>query len=184
LRTIPKLLQKNYNLCNRNAKGKKVSEKKITDVNISTSDIETQDNWHDNATLKSQSKYSLAFTSYSSFWGSYEKAGVYYDVILSGNLIKLRFYLWVSINQYGLGSRLAESHIDYKGGVISSSWSFDNIYNNLEQSLWNQINLTSNYSDSLEDKNNITDPTGKGNDETTLINSIIPNILQEDYGIW
>lgn len=166
------------------AKGKKASEKKITDVNISTSDIETQDNWHDNATLKSESKYSLASTTYSSFWGSYEKAGVYYDVILSGNLIKLRFYLWASINQYGLGSRLAESHIDYKGGVISSSWSFDNIYNNLERSLSNQINLTSNYSGSLEDKNNITDPTGKGNDETTLINSIIANILQEDYGIW
>lgn len=166
------------------AKGKTAPKNSFTNVNISTFDINQQDNWHDSKTLRDTIKYNLIYSSHNFHYGSYEKAGVYYDVVHSGDLIKLRFYLWTNGYQYGLGSRMVESHVDFNGGTISSSWKLDNIKNSLITALSNQINLTSDYSGSLEDKNNIIDPTGKGNSETVLINNVIKKTLGEDYIYW
>lgn len=166
------------------ARGKTAPKNSFTNLNIETSSINQQDNWHDNTTLRNTIKYNIVYTSHSFPLKSYEKAGVYYDAIHSGDLIKLRFYLWTNGYQYMLGTRMVESHVDFNGGIISSSWKLDNIKSSLSTALANQITLTSDYSGSLEDKNNITDPTRKGNDETTLINNVIIKTLQEDYIYW
>lgn len=169
------------------AKGKTAKKSSFENVNISTDSIKQQNNWHDNKTLRDNvsPNYNLAFSNYNFHYGSYEKAGVYYDAIYSDDWIKFRFYLWTNGYQYGLGTRIVESHIEYHGGTISSSWSLEQVKNSLTTALSNQINLTSDYSGSLEDKRNIIDPSGKSNDETTLINNVIKEVLDEtDYQIW
>lgn len=167
------------------AEGKSAQRNNFSNVLISTSGIEQQNNWHDNVTLRANSsKYCLAYTWHSFTFGSYDKAGVYCDVIRSGDFIKLRFYLWINAYQAGTGSIWAESYVNYNGGSISTSWNLNTIKNSLNTALSNQINLTSNYSGSLEDENNINDPSGKNNDETTLINSKIAKILGNEYDDW
>ncbi|MBH8623431.1 Mbov_0399 family ICE element protein, partial [Spiroplasma sp. hyd1] len=77
-----------------------------------------------------------------------------------------------------------ESKLQVSKVTMDSNWNLDPIKNNLTNALSNTINLVSDYSGSLEDKRNIIDPTGKGNDETTKINTIISNVLGNEYSDW
>ncbi|WP_368486923.1 Mbov_0399 family ICE element protein [Spiroplasma sp. DGKH1] len=165
--------------------GKSASKNTFGYTYITVANIEQRSSWHSNDTLRaSGSSYCLAYTSHNFQWGSYDQAGVYYDAIVSGSSIQIRFYLWTKAYQYGSGSIWTEAYIKYTGGIISSSWNLNTIKNNLTNALSNTINLVSDYSGSLEDKRNITDPTGKGNDETTKINSIIAKVLGTEYSDW
>ncbi|MBE4704428.1 Mbov_0399 family ICE element protein [Spiroplasma platyhelix] len=167
------------------ADGKQAGKKSFSSVSIAVSSIAQQSSWHANSVLRaSGSKYCLTYTNKSFTWGSYNQSGVYYDAIVSGSTIKLRFYLWTEAYQYGTGSIWTESYLNYRGGTISSSWKLSAIKDSLNSALSNQIKLESNYSGSLEDPNNIKDPTGKGNDETTLINGVIAKVLGDEYGAW
>ncbi|APE75155.1 hypothetical protein GL982_05865 [Spiroplasma citri] len=76
-------------------------------------------------------------------------------------------------------SRLQVSKI-----TLNSNQNLNTIKNNLASVLSNTINLVSDYSGSLIDKRNIIDPTGKGNDETTLLNSAISKVLGSEYNDW
>lgn len=167
------------------ADGKSAGEKTFTNVNLAVANLDHQSNWHSNADLRaSGSKYCLVYTRYQFTFGSYDQAGVYYDAIVSGSFIKLRFYLWTQAYQAGIGSIWTESHLDYTGGLVSSSWKLSAVKDSLSSALANQIKLESNYSGSLEDERNINDPTGKGNDETTLINGVIAKVLGDEYQYW
>ncbi|UZQ29593.1 MAG: hypothetical protein OHM56_10580 [Spiroplasma phoeniceum] len=75
----------------------------------------------------------------------------------------------------------AEASINYKGITFHSSFSLQSFKNNLNNVLNKEINLTSDYSGSLEEKNNINDPTGKGKDLTTLLTTTIKNVLRNEY---
>ncbi|UZQ30539.1 MAG: hypothetical protein OHM56_03125 [Spiroplasma phoeniceum] len=68
--------------------------------------------------------------------------------------------------------------------ILNSNQNLNAIKNNLTNALSNTINLVSDYSGSLIDKRNIIDPTGKGNDETTLLNSAISKVLSNEYNDW
>ncbi|MGL5268229.1 MAG: Mbov_0399 family ICE element protein, partial [Spiroplasma sp.] len=167
------------------ATGKDAGRKNFTNMNISVSSLEQRTTWHDSVTLRaSGSKYVLAYSFHQFGGGSIDEAGVYYDAIVAGSLIKIRFQIWTKAHQVGIGSIWTESQIQYNGGIVSSSWNLNTIKASLNTALANQINLKSNYSGSLEDKRNITDPSGKGNDQTTLINSVIAKILDKDYDGW
>lgn len=85
----------------------------------------------------------------------------------------------------GIGeTRGAEASLNYKGITFHSSFSLQNVKNNLNYALNKEISLTSDYSGSLEDKKNINDPTGKGNDLTTLLTTTIKNVLGNEYSKW
>ncbi|WHQ37368.1 Mbov_0399 family ICE element protein [Spiroplasma sp. SV19] len=68
--------------------------------------------------------------------------------------------------------------------TINSNQNLATIKSNLQSNLSRQINFESDYSGALDDKRNITDPTGKGNDLTTKINSVINSVLGNDYYDW
>ncbi|WP_368487145.1 Mbov_0399 family ICE element protein [Spiroplasma sp. DGKH1] len=165
--------------------GKSASKNSFGNTYITVANIDQRSSWHNNDALRaSGSPYCLAYTSHDFQWGSYDQSGVYYDAIVSGSSIQLRFYLWTRGYQYGSGSIWTEAYIKYSGGIISSSWNLNTIKNNLTNALSSTINLVSDYSGSLEDKRNIIDPTGKGNDETTKINSIVAKVLGAEYTDW
>ncbi|WHQ37051.1 Mbov_0399 family ICE element protein [Spiroplasma sp. SV19] len=165
--------------------GKSASKNTFGYTYITVANIEQRSSWHSNATLRaSGSSYCLAYTSHNFYWGSYVQAGAYYDAIINGNTIKLMFYLWTKGYQYGSGSVWTEAYIKLSGGIIHSSWNLDTIKNNLNNALSNTINLVSDYSGAIDDKRNITDPTKKGNDLTTKINTIINNVLGDEYYAW
>lgn len=167
------------------ADAKEATKSSFTNVNITIANLEKRNSWHDNSILKaSGSKWCLAYTARDFTWGSWNQSGVYYDAYMTDSYIKVRFYLWTKAFQAGWGSMWTESHIQYSGGIISSSWNVNTIKESLNTALSNQIDLESSYSGSLQDKNNINDPTGKGNDETTLINSVIAKILGNEYSDW
>lgn len=167
------------------ATGKEAGKKAFTNVNISVASLEQRTTWHDSGTLRaSGSKWCLAYSFHQFGGGSIDEAGVYYDAIVSGSLIKLRLQVWIKAHQVGWGSIWTESQVQYNGGIINSSWNLNSVKASLNTALANKIELASDYSGSLQDKNNIIDPTGKGNDETTLINSVIAKVLGDEYHDW
>lgn len=167
------------------AAGKEAEKKSFASVSITTASIDEQTTWHGNDVLrKSGSKYCLVHTSKGFPHGSYNEEGVYYDAYVSGTIINIRFHLWTIAYQTGIGSIWTESQVSCSGGTVNSSWSLTGIKNSLNAALAKQIDFASNYSGSLEDDRNVHDPTGKGNDLTTVLNGVVAKTLGDEYVLW